>query len=129
MFEQIQAAATTIATYTTPTRFNSRHCMLVARHLMSDAPSSLNELQKRALDLVLSRATAVDEVRKERACTSSSPTRRPPRPRGGWRSSRSWWGERLGTPTQNSRFWKKAAVARPKSRTNCDTVDGRFQGC
>lgn len=39
------------------------------------------------------------------------------------------WGERLGTPTQNSRFWKKAAVARPKSRTNCDTVDGRFQGC
>lgn len=25
--------------------------------------------------------------------TSSSPTRRPPRPRAGWRSSRSWWGE------------------------------------
>ncbi|MCB9603885.1 MAG: hypothetical protein H6720_26495 [Sandaracinus sp.] len=77
MFEQIQAAATTIATYTTPTRFNSRHCMLVARHLMSDAPTSLNELQKRALDLVLARATAVDDVRKERQRVSAPALRGP----------------------------------------------------
>ncbi|MCB9631076.1 MAG: hypothetical protein H6721_02865 [Sandaracinus sp.] len=77
MFEQIQAAATTIAAYTTPTRFNSRHCMLVARHLMSDAPASLSELQKRALDLVLARATAVDEVRKERQRVSAPALRGP----------------------------------------------------
>ena len=77
MFEQIQAAATTIAAYTTPTRFNSRHCMLVARHLMSDAPTSLNEQQKRALDLVLARATAVDDVRKERQRVSAPALRGP----------------------------------------------------
>ncbi len=77
MFEQLQAAATTIATYTTPTRFNSRHCMLVARHLISDAPPAPSELQKRALDLVLARATAVDEVRKERQRVSAPALRGP----------------------------------------------------
>jgi hypothetical protein len=77
MFEQIQAAATTIAAYTTPTRFNSRHCMLVARHLASDAPSSMTEVQQRALALIQDRARAVDEVRKERQRVSAPALRGP----------------------------------------------------
>src|SRR5690606_20136860 len=77
MFEQIQAAAATIAAYTTPTRFNSRHCMLVARHLASDAPTSMTDVQKSALARVQERARAVDEVRKERQRVSAPALRGP----------------------------------------------------
>ena len=77
MFEQMQSAAITLAAYMSPVRFNSQHCMLVARHLGSDAPSSLTDDQKRALERVLLRATAVDEVRKERQRVSAPALREP----------------------------------------------------
>ena len=77
MFEQIQTSATTIANLVNPTRFNSRHCMIVARHLVSKAPADLTEWQQAALDRVVARAQAVDEVRKGRQRRGTRALREP----------------------------------------------------
>ena len=77
MFEQMHAVATTLAAYMSPVRFNSRHCALVARLLAADAPAELTADQRSALDRVLARADAVDEVRKERQRVSAPALREP----------------------------------------------------
>jgi hypothetical protein len=77
MFDQMHAAATTLAAYMSPVRFSSRHCALVARLLAAHAPSGLTDDQKRALDRVLARADAVDAVRKERQRVSAPALREP----------------------------------------------------
>ncbi len=77
MFDQMHAAATTLAAYMSPVRFSSRHCALVARLLAAHAPSGLTDDQRRALDRVLARADAVDEVRKERQRVSAPALREP----------------------------------------------------
>jgi hypothetical protein len=77
MFDRMHAAATTLAAYMSPVRFNSRHCALVARLLVADAPSELTADQRRALDRVMARAEAVDAVRKERQRVSAPALREP----------------------------------------------------
>jgi hypothetical protein len=77
MFDQMHAAATTLAAYMSPVRFSSRHCALVARLLAAHAPSGLTDDQRRALDRVLARADAVDAVRKERQRVSAPALREP----------------------------------------------------
>ncbi|MCB9599201.1 MAG: hypothetical protein H6720_02400 [Sandaracinus sp.] len=110
MFEQIQAAATTITAYTTPTRFNSRHCMLVARHLASDAPATMTDLQKRALARVQDCARAVDEVRKERQRVAA-PALRGPRNAmvGAWAALHGALGAVASVPREVSPLAAEAA--------------------
>ncbi|MCB9621867.1 MAG: hypothetical protein H6723_00855 [Sandaracinus sp.] len=72
-----QEVATTIASYTNPSRFNSRHCKALALQLQRVAPKNLEPAQKQALDALVARGLEVEEIRKNRARTSAPSLQRP----------------------------------------------------
>lgn len=62
----VYKVAAKIGSYTSSSRFASRHARTVADLLLARAPKNLDPAQQKALDLVQKRAAAVDLVRRER---------------------------------------------------------------
>jgi hypothetical protein len=69
--------AVTIGAYTTPARFRALHCTPLALQLARVSPSTLTADQRKALDLVQTRASEVETIRKVRQRVSGPSLQRP----------------------------------------------------
>lgn len=72
-----QEVAITIASYTNPSRFNSRHCKALALQLQRVAPKKLDKAQQQALETLVARGLEVEEIRKNRSRVSAPSLQRP----------------------------------------------------
>ena len=72
-----QDVAVTIGAYTNPARFRALHCTPLALQLSRVAPATLTGDQRKALDLIQTRASEVETIRKVRQRVSGPSLQRP----------------------------------------------------
>ncbi len=77
MFDLRNDVSTAVVSYTTPSRFSSKHCKAIATQLQQAAPADLRDIEREALRLVMTRALEVGEIATLRERTAPPSVRGP----------------------------------------------------
>ncbi|MBN8611053.1 MAG: hypothetical protein J0L92_10740 [Deltaproteobacteria bacterium] len=78
MFDLRNDVSGAVVTYTTPSRFSSKHCKAIATQLQQAAPADLRDIEREALRMVMTRALEVHAIATARE-RSAPPSVRGPR--------------------------------------------------